>query len=474
MASQMGMSFDVASGTRACFFDLYGGAHRAAFSAKTPKAMLFFSRKHGVPIVTRAEDLAAFDVVFFSLHCFRDFYLLADVSHHKRKGQEWIAGGNAATNPRSVAWICDYVWVGSCEWSFPELLAGRRDFPCLYDSRRDNAVLYNDEDLTPEQMSESEIVMSKGCPRRCLFCIHPWRTAYAEQPKEIVLDYIRTRKKKGVGLVSNSSDDVSYYEEASELLDGLGKTDMIVSNSVQGLTPNVVAKRKREMLLGVEGMSARLRWVMNKPISRELYRDKVDLCIGNGKQIRTVYQFNLPGEEDSDWQEFLDDVAYFRRTHRAGSWAIPFIPNQPTALTPLQWVRPVYSWETFDRIQAFRASMYGSGKTGISIYAPAPLGGANWFTQQIAEWLPITPDVAKAARKVPMRLSVDEMVQFLDTKGVVLPRKFLDRESPDAFPWEVVKAKGDDADVRKRYLRMLAKMTEPPFTRGPAAAASAA
>ena len=62
---------------RACFFDLRGGKDSAKFSAYTPKAVKFFSEKYSLAVVTKPEDLAAFDVVFFSLHCFRDFYRVA-------------------------------------------------------------------------------------------------------------------------------------------------------------------------------------------------------------------------------------------------------------------------------------------------------------------------------------------------------------------------------------------------------------
>lgn len=456
--------FGVRRAQRACFFDLRGGKNAAKFSAYTPKAVHFFSEKYSVPIVSDPGALAAFDVVLFSLHCFRDFYRVARIAHHKRPGQEWIAGGNACATPTGVSWIMDYVWIGDCRDSFPRILAGERQMPGMYDPRHpERAVRYVDEDIDPEPLTTSEIEMSKGCPRRCLFCIHPWRHRYQEAPQEKVEAFIRGAKGKGVGLVSNSSDDVSYYGEIADLLTSAGKTDMIVSNAVQGLTDSVVRQRKREMLLGVEGMSERLRWVVNKPIPRDTLREKIDLCLSHGRQIRTVYQFNLPGEEMRDFDELEADVRYFQRKYQRGSWAVPFIPNQPSAHTPFQWVVPRYSVEMSDRIMEFRKSLFGTNKTGIALYSPAPLGPAKWFAQVIAEWLPITPTVADAVEKIPGRLDVVGMVQALDSLGVTLPREFLRRDADTVFPWSVVVTTGDDADKRKRFDVMERKLTSARF-----------
>ena len=225
-----------------------------------------------------------------------------------------------------------------------------------------------------------------------------------------------------------------------------------------------MSQRKREMLLGVEGMSERLRWAVNKPIPRQTYRAKLDLCLRHGKQIRTVYQLNLPGEEARDFDELVDDVTYMRRQFKKGSWAIPFIPNQPSAHTPFQWVVPRYSVEMADRVMEFRKSMFGSGATGITFYVPAVLGAAKWFAQVIAEWIPITPAVADAVQKIPPKLGVREMVQALDALGVTLPREFLHRDRDTVFPWSNIITTGDDADKRKRFEDMERKLSSTRFT----------
>lgn len=452
---------------RACFFSLHPRDKAKKFSAYAPKAMTHFATKYGIPVVEDPVDLAAFDVVFFSLHCFRDFYLVAKMAHHKRKGQEWIAGGNACATPAPVGWIMDYVWVGDCRGSFGRILAGEREMEGMYDPRfPDRPVRYVDEDLVSDEVvTPANFEMSKGCPRRCLFCIHPWRHRYQEAPKEKVFEFIRGFSKRNLGLISNSSDDVSYYGEVADLLAATGKQDMTVSNAVQSYSERIAEQRKADMLFGVEGMSERLRWVVNKPISQRLLRDKIDLCLRTSGKLRVIYQFNLPGEEARDFDEFESDVAYARERHKRGALATTFIPNQPSAHTPFQWVVPRYSLDMHARLLAFRERFIGSAKRdGLGVYLPTPLGPRAWFSQVIAEWLPVTPALAAAVEKLPAKAELREMVQALDSLGVTLPREFLHRDRDTVFPWSNIITTGDDADKRKRFEGMERKLSSTRFT----------
>ena len=462
--------FGVRRAKRACFFSLHAHpqGESAKFSAYTPKAVLYFAEKHGLPVVDRPEDLDGFDVVLFSLHCFRDFYTVARMAHHKRKGQEWIAGGNACATPAPVGWIMDYVWVGDCRASFARILAGEREMEGMYDPRfPDRPVRYIDEDIDPEPILPEIIEISKGCPRRCLFCIHPWRHHYQEAPKEAVMEFVRRHPKKRLGLMSNSSDDVSFYKEISAVLAETGKQDRTVSNAVQSFSEAVAKQRTGDVLFGVEGASERLRWIVNKPIPRAVLHEKVNLCLRECARAQLVYQFNLPGEESSDFDEFEDDLRRLRVGNPKGQLAHTFIPSQPSAHTPFQWVVPRYSLATQSRIMDLRKSLIGSGKTGMNAYIGTPLGPKRWFAQVIAEWISITPAVAAAVEKLPQRAEVPEMVQALDARGVTLPRAFLHRDRDTVFPWSNVITTGDDADKWKRFAGMQRKLASDRFRGGP-------
>ena len=205
--------------------------------------------------------------------------------------------------------------------------------------------------------------------------------------------------------MSNSSDDVSYYDEIADFLTATGKTDMIVSNAVQGLTEEVVSQRNREMLLGVEGMSERLRWIVNKPIPRDVLRAKIDLCLHHGKQIRTVMQFNLPGEEMRDFDEFEADVAYFRKRYKKGSWAAPFIPNQPSAHTRFSGsCRATRSRCSGGLWSSARACSAPTRRDRVLLARAAR--AVKVVRASHCGWIPITPKVADAVEKLPARAEV--------------------------------------------------------------------
>jgi radical SAM superfamily enzyme YgiQ (UPF0313 family) len=452
---------------RQAFYSLHPRVKASKFSAFAPKAMLHFAGKYSLPIIEKPEDLDAFDVIYFSLHCFRDFYILADLAKHKRKGQEWIAGGNACATPAPIGWVMDYVYVGDCRAAFGRLLAGERDMEGMYDSRHpDRLVRYVDEDISVEPINPSNLEMSKGCPRRCLFCIHPWRHRYQEAPKEEVIDFIEKYPKMRLGLLSNSTDDVSYYEEISDLLEARGKQNMIVSNAVQSFTEKLAQQRKADMLFGMEGMSERLRWIVNKPIARSLMRDKVALCLRNSGQVKLIYQFNLPGEEARDFAEFEEDVRHFLANYSTGKVELTFIPNQPSAHTPFQWVVPRYEVAMRDRLTELRKELIGSHKRGLGVHLGTPLGPQRWFAQVIAEWIPITPTVAAAVQKLPPNETCEAMAQYLDTKGITLPPAFFNREEHTVFPWANILTTGDDPEKFKRFQQMRAKLTSPRFAEG--------
>ena len=463
---------------RACFFSLHPKNKAGKFSAYAPKAMTYFATKYGLPIVERPEDLAGFDLVLFSLHCFRDFYLVADIASHKRPGQEWLAGGNACATPASLGWIMDYVFVGDCRESFPRILAGEREMSGMYDPRfPDRPIFYVDEKLSTERINPALIEMQKGCPRRCIFCIHPWRHRTQHAPQEEVEEFIRTFPKRRLGLMANSTSDVPYYDEISALLAAQNKQNMTVSFAMQSFTEEMAKERGgADMLFGAEGASERLRWIVNKPIARAELREKVDLCLRERGQIRLIYQFNFPGEEPADFDEFEEDVAYWRARHTKGQLALTFIPNQPNAHTPLQWITPRYSLDTQARLTALRTSLIGSGKTGLGAFIPTPLGPQRWMAQVIAEWIPITPAVTAAVRRLEKmpKMELPGMVAALDSLGVTLPPAFLKRDRDTVFPWANVTTTGDQANKWREFERMQRKLASDRYLGVPAATTEAA
>lgn len=128
--------------------------------------------------------------------------------------------------------------------------------------------------------------------------------------------------------------------------------------------------------------------------------------------------------------------------------------------------RELLSLATQERLMDLRKRFIGSGKTGLGVYLPTPLGPKNWFSQVVAEWLPVTPALDAAIQKLPQRAEVPEMIDALAARGVRLPASFLARDRDAVFPWSNIVTTGDDADKWKRFDGMNRKLASDRFARG--------
>ena len=191
--------FGSAPRERRVFF-LAAQASGARFSAYAPKAMLFFAEKYSIPVI---DDV--------STRLVRRGAVLAPLlPATSTSSRAWPttsarvrSGSPAATHVRRRrasrgSWITSGLATAatasrrSCAVSVASLGCSR---PAT--SRRPSSTSTGTS--TPSRSNPSEIEMSKGCPRRCLFCIHPWRHRYREAPKEVVKEFIRTRPARASG-----------------------------------------------------------------------------------------------------------------------------------------------------------------------------------------------------------------------------------------------------------------------------------
>ncbi|OHD25690.1 MAG: hypothetical protein A2Y38_00405 [Spirochaetes bacterium GWB1_59_5] len=412
----------------------------------TPLAMQYFVQRHDLSLLSLRDkpDLSDVEVLFFSLHSWRDFYDIARLP--KAPGQIWIAGGPAVYSPIGVSHRMDYIHVGDGVAAMQRMVQGEFEGPGTINTHCMNTVQAVEE--PPQVCFDSRIVMSVGCKRKCAFCVNAWRRKYVERPESEVVEFLQRTPYKGVSLLSNSSDDVSYYANLTPFLQG--KSDMVVSNHISAITEAFAASRSREVLLGIEGMSERLRASVLKPCPAEKIQKVLLLLFNHGVQARTVFQFNLPTETLADLEE-LRTLVHEIQPASKGSWAIPFIPHQPSPHTPLQWSTPTYSIPMAEAIMDFRQSMFGSKDTGVGVYVPAPLYPGRWFAQQVAEWLPVTPEVADAVEALPRKAAVPEMIEFLAKRNVRLPEAFLDRNEHTVFPWDCVEVRQPKARLWQVY-----------------------
>jgi hypothetical protein len=58
-------------------------------------AIRYFSKKYGIPILTKASELPTFSTILFSAHSVRDALAMARLAEKRPAKQEWIVGGSA-------------------------------------------------------------------------------------------------------------------------------------------------------------------------------------------------------------------------------------------------------------------------------------------------------------------------------------------------------------------------------------------
>jgi len=431
---------------RVAFYDLSRGR-------KTPLATQHFAGKHGLPIVSDPMALDGLATVFFTLHSWRDFFELAKL--HKRKGSaEWIAGGNATATPLSVAWALDYLYVGDAWADFEAILAGDRDLPGMLNCRNPGQVVYQEREPMPEPFMPGKVVLATGCKHRCVFCVTGWRRGYAEADQDRIEEHIRRAAgsgRKGVMLLSNSTADVSYCDELQEMLERYGVSNTRGSNALAAVTPELVEKQKTSFLFGIEGMHEDVRRAVGKPISRERLHSVLDLVLSAQRRLRTVYQFGLPGELSSDFDGFADDVRAIRARHSAGGWSIPFIPNQVSAHTPLQWDAPHYDLEMHARLDGFSKELRATRDDfGALVFMPNILQTRGWMTQTLAEWVEVTPELDRALRKLPANAPLPEQLERLGAAGHDVAYVFEPKPRDYEFPWDIVETPSHSREQRER------------------------
>lgn len=119
-----------------------------------------------------------------------------------------------------------------------------------------------------------------GCKRKCLFCGYTWQREYRG---DVVENY-------GVQPADERTIFDFDLDHPETWLEGC---------------------KSRYFIVGVDGMSERLRKMVNKPITREMLIKFVRGAVEISAELFRLKLYNiigLPSESDSDWQEYFDTI----------------------------------------------------------------------------------------------------------------------------------------------------------------------
>lgn len=264
------------------------------------------------------------------------------------------AGGAGALAPYSLGLHCDAVCVGNGERFIKTLSEfghdGIKDLPETWIGGQSRSVFVAEGfpwNCPPIECEDGayRVWCGRGCKKKCLFCQTGWATKYEENPDgKKLLESIKALQKrnKKFAYLSNDPNQHSFSALLPKIDHGSYSLDFIRSNGLPSA---------RQIRLGVEGPSERLRSFVNKPISKSDLVRATAWMNSNGKSIRWFMIAGLPTENDADWEELKETVIEWKKTTIKGVLALSFTAWQPEPSTPLgafgfddsYWKR----WENF-------------------------------------------------------------------------------------------------------------------------------
>ena len=249
-----------------------------------------------------------------------------------------ICGGAASTSPYSLGLHCDGVCVGDgqsfLDTLFSSGVKAALDLPNAWVHKQAKSVIVDSDfpwKLPPIKCEDGAIRIwcGRGCKNKCAFCQTGWGQEYRENPdgsSVIRLAAALSGKGNKIAYLSNDIAQHSFYKQLPHVEHGSYSVKYLKQH---GLPP------ARQIRLGIEGVSSRLRSLVNKPISHDDLLGCTSWLNKNGKSVRWFLIAGLPGETENDWEELKTVVMDWKRHVSKGVLALSFTAWCPDPATPI-------------------------------------------------------------------------------------------------------------------------------------------
>lgn len=315
-----------------------------ALQQETPLNAPYYSFETGRP-------LGDFNVIMFSFSFEGDFDKIPGIfaslgipvlaKERNKHHPLFIAGGAAvASNPQALSLIFDIIIPGEAETTIVPLVEAlhTKGFDKETIAAIKGVWVPSITDKAPElcstfdvnsQPAYSHIVapnnafggahmieVMRGCPRVCSFCLARCIYAPPRPVKASVIEQWLNEHPdcKDLGLVAPSLFD---HPEVEQIFAMLQERNIKVRNSSvkwEKLSANVVNALQKSGITGLtiapETGSERLRKAMRKPMSEDLFMDRVKTLFAHGfEHIKMYFVSCLPGEEDQDTDATIDFIS---------------------------------------------------------------------------------------------------------------------------------------------------------------------
>lgn len=185
----------------------------------------------------------------------------------------------------------------------------------------------------PPTMAEDGIVRvyaSRGCRKKCLFCHTGWSMPFSKAPEGQVSSQCASVARRGhrVNVVTNDAADLGTLGAKQDSFSASYSQLRLLSASakIDGL---------RQVRIGVEAPSERLRRALGKPVDSEgLLRCTADM-LGKGVSVRWFMIAGLPGETYADYDELKECIRLARHAVKKGAIQMSFTAFTPDSSAPL-------------------------------------------------------------------------------------------------------------------------------------------
>jgi len=193
------------------------------------------------------------------------------------------------------------------------------------------------------------IETSRGCPRRCAFCLASYLNLPARYPDfKSIIDSIDIglNNSSKIGLLGALITEHPEFNRICEhiLFKRTQKEFQLSVSSLRAdkITPlmvkTLVAGGQKNTTIAVEAGSERLRKVINKNLSEEDIRNSVRTARENGLSGLKIYgMIGLPTEKQEDIVELVNLMSKLKKENKGFKLTLSISSFVPKAHTPFQW-----------------------------------------------------------------------------------------------------------------------------------------
>ena len=237
------------------------------------------------------------------------------------------------------------------------------------------------------------VEVTRGCARRCRFCVASHVQRCRLRSKETILRLTQNKlsqRAEKIGLVGSSVTDHPQIDNIATSLVDMGNKISIASMRADLVTDRLLdalaASGQRTITLAPEAASDRLRKVIGKDITLETIFGVIKLALKKGiLNIKLYFMVGLPTETQADVDDIVTLVERIRklmfdsprpRIFEAPRLIISISPFVPKPHTPFQWCQMEDVKKSSQKLKFLRRKLERFGGVRVSS------GSARWSTVQ--------------------------------------------------------------------------------------------